>query len=262
MRALLMLVMAFALAVPAAVVLEKAPGAAAWSGIAVDLEHPSYAAKGARVQCTLTIAGGPAGDVGGNYSYKVEIQGSNTTGSSVTPQAGTSESGVFKLNITMPRSAPQTIKIVVNATSKEWRTKVAVSTEVTFQMKVVDPILIRAEVYNTGPVDARNVTARFYADGVLLTTQIFNVSAGSSSKLSYNWTFASIKSGKHVVTVYVDDPSRVVEFSDGNNVFSQTIYVGKQSNPAGVVLVVGIIIMSVLVALMYIAKPPRRSKKT
>ena len=261
LRPLLAAVLALCLAIPGAVVLLGADDAAAYSGISVDLDHPSYAAKGSKLALVLIISGGPAGEIGGNFTYRAELDGLNTTGAAITPSTGTSQSGVFKLNLTLPTQAPQTLKILINATSKEWKSGTSTHTESTFEIKVVDPIVITATVHNAGTVDARNVTAKFYADGSLLTSMIFNVTAGSSASLEYNWTFATIKSGKHVVTVTVDDSEGVVEFSDGNNVFSQTIYVGEQGNPAGVVLVIGVIIASILVALMFLAKPPKRSKK-
>jgi len=260
-RALLMLALAFSIALPIASVTYLTHDAAAWSGVSIDLVHPAYAAKGQVVECVLTVEGGPAGDSVGNFSYRAEIVGTNTTGSAVNPSTGTSATGVFVLNITMPKSAPQTIKIKINATSKESASSVSITAEREFSMKVVDPVVILATVFNNGPVDARNVTARFYADSELLETRIFSVSANSSKQIEYNWTFLDIKKGKHVITVTVDDPNNIVEFSDGNNVFSRTVYVGKQGNPAGAVLTVGIIIMSVLVGLMYMSKPQARKKK-
>ena len=254
-------ILALSLAFSGVAVLMTVPEAEGWSGISVDLEHPSYAAKGAKIPLVLIILGGPAAEIGGNYTYKAEIDGRNTTGAAISPSTGTSDSGVFKLNVTLPEDAPQTLKILINATSKEWRTKTSTYTESTFEIKVVDPIVITATVYNSGSVDARNVTARIYADGSLLASMMFNVSAKSSEDLVYNWTFAKIKSGKHVITVSVDDPAGLVEFSDGNNEFSRTVYIGSQGNPAGVILSIGVIIAAILVALMFIAKPPRRTKK-
>jgi subtilase family serine protease len=102
------------------------------------------------------------------------------------------------------------------------------------------------------------VKAEFYADGILLGEQVFDVAAGESRVVMYNWTWANIDDGEHVVTVVIDDGDGLVEFSDGNNVYSTTIYVGSQGNPIGGVLTVAVIIMSVLVALVYLAKPAKR----
>ena len=260
-RAFLVFMMASLMIAPVAWMTHPTADAAAVSGVSIDLAHPTFAGKNQTVECVLTITGGPAGDTTGNFSYKAEIIGTNTTGSAVTPSSGGSPSGVFILNVTMPATAPQTIKIRINATSRESASSTLSTAESDFSMKVVDPIVIRATIYNTGAVDAKNVTAKFYADGELLETRVINVSAGSSKQIEYNWTFLSIKKGKHVITVSVNDPDKVVEFSDGNNVFSRTVYVGKQGNPTGAVLTIGIIIMSVLVGLIYISKPPPRKKK-
>lgn len=260
-RAFLVLLLMFSMVLPIASVIHPTHDAAAWSGVSIDLEHPTYAAKEQIVKCVLTVEGGPAGDSAGNYSYKAEIVGDNTTGSAVNPSTGVSATGVFVMNVTMPKTAPQTIKIRINATSKDSATSVSSSAEREFSMKVVDPIVISTTVYNKGPVDAVDVAVRFYADDELLEERNISVSAGSSAQIKYNWTFLDIRKGKHVITVAVDDPNNIVEFSDGNNVYSRTIYVGKQGNPAGAVLTIGIIIMSVLVVLMYMSKPQARKKK-
>ncbi len=247
------------LALPATV--QLASNAAAYGGISIQLDRPSFAGKGETVVCTLVITGGPAEDEGGDYSYEAEIVADNTTGSSVNPSTGSSASGVFKLNITMPGEAPQKIKIGINATSKGGSPQVTKYLEQEFEMKVVDPIVITATVYNNGEVDALNVTAKFYADGTYLASRIFNVTAGSSVVLTHNWTFDSIRSGKHVITVVVDDANKVVEFSTGNNAYSLTIYVGDEGNPLGAVLTIGVIVVSVFVGLMWLQKPQKRGKK-
>ena len=89
---------------------------AAFSGIEVNLDRPSFAGTDQKVECTLTVRGGPAGDLGGNYSYVAEVIGTNTTGSSVVPSTATSPTGVWKFNVTMPSVGDQKIKIRINAT--------------------------------------------------------------------------------------------------------------------------------------------------
>lgn len=228
----------------------------AYTPVEISLELPSFAATLQAIPCTLEISGGPA-ELGANFTYKAEIIAGNTTGSSVSPSTGSAASGVFNLTITMPGEA-QDIKVKINATSRTPNSSEYVSKVKEFEIKVVAPIVITATVYNTGHVDAENVTAKFYADGIVLGEQKFAVAAGQSKELVHNWTWANIADGKHVVTVIIDDADGIVEFSDGNNVYSMTIYVGSQGNPVGGVLTVGVIIMSVLVTLMILAKPGKR----
>jgi len=254
---------AFLLAMPFISVLRPSTDAAAYSGISVSIDKPLFAGKSETVLVKVIMQGGPAADIGGNYSYKdITMTGANTTEWKVDPVSQTSESGVFKFNLTMPAEPGQNVKISLNATSTEWKTGESTYTSAEFEIKVVDPIVITAQVFNKGVVDAVNATARIYADGLLLDTQVINVTAGSSKTITHNWTFSSIRNGKHVITVTIDDPSGLVEFNDGNNEFTITIYVGVQGNPAGAVLTVGLMIVIVIFVLTYMQKPMKRGKKT
>lgn len=252
----------FVLALSMVGTLKPSSQAAAYSGVSVDIDSPTFASTHQKVLVTIIVVGGPATDVGGNYTYKdVAMTGRNTTGWDIDKETQTSDNGVFKFNLTMPGEADQKVKISLNAISTEWRTGNEENTTASFEIRVVEPIVITAEVFNNGNVDAVNATARFYGDGVLLATQVFNVTAGSSEIVSHNWTFSSISDGKHVITVTIDDPNNLVEFSDGNNMYTMTIYVGDEGNPAGIILSVGLIIVVIIFVLTYLQKPAKRGKK-
>lgn len=261
-RLLMIVALLTAFALPMGLIHGGSGNAAALSDISIQLDVPSFAGKSQKVACTLMISGGPAGAFGGNYSYRAEIVADNRTGSSVFPSSGTSSTGVFKINITMPGEAFQKIKVKINATSEE---EVITGGESVYKVKefeveIVDPIIIEATVYNVGAVDAEGVEAKFYADETLLGSMTFAVPADSSKIITYNWTWASVPNGEHVVKVVIDDPNSIVEFSDGNNVYSMTVYIGSVGNPVGAVLSVGVIIMSVFVMLTFLQKPQKRKK--
>ena len=167
---------------------------------------------------------------------------------------------MFKLNLTMPEEAGQTIIVVFSVTSLDYRSRDSVNQTFEYEIKIVTPIVVTAEVFNRGTVDAVNVTASFFADGDLLGTLDFSLAAGDSRTLYYNWTFSSIKDGKHVVTVSVDDENDIVELSNGNNAFSRTIYVGDQSNIIGGVLLFAVMFLGVIVLLTYFQKPAKKKK--
>jgi len=262
-RAMLVFALTFMLALPAAAVLMPVENAEAYSGINIEFQRPAFAGKSQVVGCTVRLSGGPAGDEGGNYTYRIELSAENSTGAVASPNTASDPSGVFKFNLTMPGEADQTLTVTVNATSKSTKTSASSSDEMNFKIKIVDPIVITAQVFNMGSVDAKNATAKFYADGDLLGTRVFNLSAGQSTKLMYNWTFLKISDGKHVVTVVIDDANSLVEFSDGNNVLSQTIYVGGGGNPAGAVLTIAVIVAAFFVVMTYFQKPGgKKPKKT
>jgi hypothetical protein len=249
-----------ALAIPLFAVLPTAQNAQAYSDIIINLDCPNYAGKLEPVSCKLSVTGGPAGDMGGNFSYKMEIIADNKTGSLVSPSSGSSSTGLFNMTVTMPGEAPQTIKLRVNVTSEDLNSGDTRDKVKDFEIKIVDPIVITATVYNTGAVQAKNVSAKFYADDQFLGERKFDLPAGESTTLLYNWTWLNVAPGKHTVTVVLDSDDSIVEFSTGNNVYSMTIYVGEKSNPLGGVLTIGVIVMSVLVFLTYLQKPASRKK--
>ncbi len=262
-RLLLVVMLVAVLAMPGSLLSQTSSNAAAYSSISIVFDHPEFGAASKQVQCKITMYGGPAADLGGQYNWTADVTGSlNSTGSAIVPSVGAaSESGVWVVNVTLPGQGDQTVTVKIVGTSKASSSGASVTVSSEFEMKVVVPVVIKATVSNTGSVDANNVTAKVFADGVLLSTQIINVTAGSTATISYNWTFLKIKSGRHVVTVTVNDPSGVVEFSNGNNAFSQVIFIGTPGNPAGVALTIGVIIAAILVALMWLQKPLRRPLK-
>ena len=241
--------------------LPVADNAGAYTDISIGIDCPTFGAKKEVIECTLTVTGGPAGDLGGNFSYKAEIMADNETGSLLSPSTGESSTGVFKLNITLPGYAPQTIKVRFNVTSEDLVSGDSTEKTRDVEIKVVDPIVLRATVHNTGSVAAVNVTAEFYADDIYLGMRTFNLAAGASTVIVFNWTWANIANGKHTATVVIDDTNGLVEFSNGDNVLILTIYVGDESNPLGAVLTVGVIIMAVFVFLTYLQKPSSTRKK-
>lgn len=262
-RLVLAALLVTALAFPGSLLSQTATNASAYSPINMVFEHPDFGGIGKQVQCTISMYGGPAADYGGEYNWTSEITASvNSTGAAVTPSVGAPRAvGLWVVNVTMPGTGNQTVTIKITGTSSAGSIDASVTVSSEFEIRVVVPIVIKATVANTGDVDAKNVTARIFADGTLLNTQQINVSAGSTATITYNWTFLSISEGRHVITVTVDDPSNVVEFSNGNNVFSQVIYVGEPGNPAGVALTIGVIIAAILVVLMYLQKPVKRPLK-
>jgi len=260
-RLMLALLAVASIVLPLIAVLPAAPNASAFSGIEVAIQGPTFGGINETIQLVMTISGGPAED-GGNYSYGATIVGANTTGASVNPASAPSQSsGVFKLNVTLPVFAPETITLRVNATSQNPTNTFTDTLQKDYKISVVVPVLLKATLVNKGAVPASNVTAKFFADGTLLHTEIVNITTNGTQVLTYNWTFLKLSRGKHIVAITVDDPNKIVEFSDGNNVITREIWYGKQSNVPGAVLTAGVIILAVLVFLMWLQKPMRKPKK-
>ncbi len=187
----------------------------------IRLDGPTALATGSSQMYTLTISGGP-GEEGGNFSYKISLNGLNTTGASVSPVTGNSTSGTFSLNITAP-SIPQTLKVVVNATSGNSARSVRL--EKTFSIQILRPIVISQGILNSGDIEAKNVLVKFYVDDVFIGSKVVDVPAKSNVTVKYDWIAQNERPGEHRVKVVMDAQNELVELSEGNNVAYHTIYI-------------------------------------
>ena len=203
------------------VALLPAGNVSAAGDVFVRLDGPVAMATGSSQMYTLTISGGP-GEEGGNFSYRISLSGLNTTGASVSPMTGNSTSGTFSLNITAP-SIPQTLKIMVNATSSN--AAKAVTVEKTFSIQILRPIVISQGILNSGDIEAKNVLVKFYVDDRFIGSKVVDVPAKSNVTVKYEWIAVNEKPGAHQVKVVMDASNELVELSEGNNVAYSTIYI-------------------------------------
>jgi len=230
-------------------------GPAAASGdVFVRLDGPTALATGSSQIYTLTISGGP-GEEGGNFSYSIGLSGLNTTGASVSPTTGNSTSGSFSLNITAP-AIPQTLKVMVNATSHNAAKSVTV--EKSFSIIILRPIVISQKIVNTGDVEAKNVLVKFYVDDSFIGSQVVDsIPAKSDATVEYKWLAEHESPGKHEVKVVVDSQNELVELSEGNNVAYHTIYISG-GNTIGAVLWAVIGVLIAVLFLLYSMKGKRK----
>jgi len=239
------------------IVLPFASGPTAAAGTSAVLEGPTVLAKGAKVEYTLSVSGGPGGFPGGGYTYTAKLVGKNLTGSSVTPNSGANASGAFRFNVTAP-TAPGTVTLQVDikstfgANSEELRREL--------ELTVVTPILFVVTLRNTGPVAANDVEVDFYVDGSFLGSKSSDVPAAGSVVVSYEWAVANLRTGKHVVTAIIDRNGELVEFSTGDNVLTQTFYIEPEQNLAGIILSPLVAVLAVLLTLALLRKPGRRPR--
>ncbi len=219
----------------------------------IRLDGPTAMATGSSQMYTLTISGGP-GEEGGNFSYRISLDGLNTTGASVSPMTGNSTSGTFSLNITAP-NIPQTLKVMVNATSSNAARSVTV--EKTFSIQILRPIVISQGILNSGDMEAKNVLVKFYVDDKFIGSKVVDVPAKSNVTVKYDWIAVNEKPGAHQVKVVLDASNELVELSEGNNVAYSTIYI-KGSNTLTTILWVSIASLLVLLFLLYSMKGKKK----
>ena len=190
-----------------------------------------------------------------NFSFSAKIIGTNLVGAKVTPDNGTDSSGSFSLKIT-GASAVGKMKVEINATAFEadstwYRIK-------EFEIDVVRPIYIDAVLVNSGNITANNVSVQMIIDGVLMETKYYNLSAQGIASVNFTWVFSTIPQGKHIIKLIIDDESKIVEFSKGDNVISMDVYYSDSGNLLRGILSLMIIFVGVILFLTIIQKGKKK----
>lgn len=226
------------------------------------LDGPQVVTTGSVTMYTLVMVGGPA-EIGiGNYSYKASLSGDgDTSGSTVTQTGGPSSSGTFHLNLTAPDEA-QKLTLTIECTSAG--ASGTVKSTLTYQVRAVDPVVISAEIMNTGEVAAVDVpiSLQVYQDGqwVEFYSTAIDLAAGESYQFRYNWTALDLSPGEHKVRMVLDPENQIVTFEGGASVYETTIYY-KMPGYGWVNTLIWVLIAALGVTIFFVWRRPNRGKK-
>ena len=190
-----------------------------------------------------------------SYSYTAKIVGSNLAGATVTPNNATGSTGSFSLRVTGASVAGK-MTVEINATAFEadatwYRIK-------DFDVDVVRPVYIDADIINYGNISVNNVSVQMIIDDVLMETKYYNVSARGDALVNFSWVFSTIPQGKHTVKLVIDEESKIIEFSKGDNVLSFDIYYSDSGNLLRGILSIMIIFVGVILFLTIIQKGKKK----
>jgi hypothetical protein len=227
------------------------------------IDGPQVVAANSVTMYTLVMFGGPA-EVGvGNYSYTATLTGDGDTyGSTFLPgTGGPATEGTFYINLTAPAEA-QTLTIDVECRSIG-ATQTVTST-ITFQVKVVDPIILWTTVENTGEVPAVDVpiSLQVYQDGewVEFHRTTIDLAAGESYEFQYNWTALDMAPGEYKVRMVLDPNNHIVTFEGGASVYETTIYY-QMSGYGWVNTLIWLMIVALGATIFLIWRRPTKGKK-
>lgn len=186
----------------------------------------------------------------GNYTWNASV-----SSGTVTPTKGTTGAENLTLTVTAGTTTGDLVLTVgltngvVNQTEK-------------YTIHVVKPVVITADVRNTGNVTLTNVPVQFKADGAVLNTTTFTIPANSTKTLTYNWTAGGLSDGDHTVQIVLDPNSEFVTFLDGTTTFSATFHKGGTIfGTLDLLLVVIVILLLVVVFLTYSNRGRKKKKK-
>jgi CARDB len=185
----------------------------------------------------------------GNYTWTATA----TTGT-VAPASGQGNAENFTLTVTAPTTTGDMALSVslsngtVNNTAK-------------YTIHVVDPVVITAQVKNTGNVTLQNVPVQFLVDGAVVNETTFTIGANSNMTLTYNWTSSGLSNGQHTVQIVLD-PNQQVKFIDGTTTFSSNFYVGDAGwGLANIVLTIVFVLLLLILFFTYMGRG-RKKKRT
>lgn len=192
-----------------------------------------------------------------NYSYSATIIEEEVFGGAISPTNGTSGDGIFNLTIT-GASTPGTMIVQVNATADEFgKTWYRIER---FEIEIVNSVIIKAPIENKGSAPVNNVSVKMLVDGVLVEEKRISLNPISRIDVTFNWTFSSIAEGRHVITLIIDDPSGVAEFSEGNNVLTKEVYYVTSGNWLRGILALAIMFIAFVLIMTLLQKSTKKRK--
>ncbi len=189
-----------------------------------------------------------------SYGYIATIVGA-TAGASVTPNNGTGVDGLFNMSI-KGSTATGKITVRINATAVEgnitwFRVR-------DFEFDVVKPVYVDAVLLNLGYSPANNVSINMLVDGQLKDTKYFNIEANSSLSVNFTWVFGTLTQGKHAITLILDNQSKQVEFSRGDNIVTVDVYFSESGNPLRGLMSIMIIFIGVILFFTIMSKGTKK----
>jgi hypothetical protein len=234
------------------------------TSIVTTVAGPSVVSLGGVTQYTITVQGGPAAQTNGTYSCKVTMTGFAATNATlINSGASSSNSGVFKFNLSTPQVLGDlTINVFASSTSLDGTTT-TYNNDTKSNVKVITPVVFSVTIKNTGNMAVTNIPVYFYVDSNQDPVYVarVNVSALATKVVTYNWTTTSLSAGSHVLKVEIDPKATFILFERGGTVMTTTFYYNQAGfGTTNAILYVAIIVLIVAVFLVYRRPMPRKKK--
>ncbi len=190
--------------------------AASTEKIKTQINGPTSVITGGTYKYTVTIIGAPNAD---KWGCVVNV----SQGGKAVPENYTSQtSSTFTVTVQSPAKEGD-FTITVNGTadignSTYWN-------KVEYKVKAVQPYIVTATIYNSGEVDANNVSVSLFADGKFQYTTSVSIPSGKSSTATLKWNPSGFSDGVHTLEIRID-PSSNLTFEGGKAVLIKQVYVG------------------------------------
>lgn len=180
------------------------PPAQGQGAVAVFISAPDNVALGETFAVNVTVTGGPAED-DGSYILSAFLRGPDLTGAAPledNPLQRVEVNGTFVFNVTMP-TVDQVVELVVEGNST--RGEVFSLGTATKQIRVWVPLVVSAQVRNTGAIEVQAVPAfLFINERQVAETEIDSLTPGESKTISFSYLPVDLGVGTHTLEVRVD----------------------------------------------------------
>ena len=166
---------------------------------------------------TIRIEGAPDAD---KWGYQI-----NMTGGSATPANGSSDtSSEFKVRIKAP-TIEGDFTINVNGTADIGNT--TYWNKIEYKVHAFKPSTVKVNLYNSGDVNANNVSVSLYIDGKFQYKTTADVPSGQSKSIDLKWNPKAFGEGVHKMKIVLDDSNNLTFLDNGKTVFVEDIYIGQ-----------------------------------
>lgn len=187
------------------------------SKIRTVIHGPKEVLVGERYTYTIEIEGIPDAD---KWSYEITM-----SDGSAEPLNGTSENeNVFLVNITAP-SVEGDFTITVNGTADVGNTTYWHKIE--YKVTAVEPYIIKAKLYNSGSVDAKNVSVSLYVDGKFQYRITVDVPSHQNNTVELKFNPKDFSDGLHRARIVIDDSNGLLFLDNGKTEMDIKIYIGE-----------------------------------
>ena len=231
------------------------------------IDGPLAVNVGSVTQYTVTIIGGPAESTNGTYSYTILMSGHASANATLTPNTGSSKTGVFKFNLTTPKVLGDlTLTLQAKSVSADGSNTTYKNDTSPFVVRVVSPVVFTVNIKNTGNMTVTNIPVYFwvdYKDNTSIPVYVANVTVNalSTKVISYNWTATSLGPGSHELKVQIDPNATFVLFEAGGRNQTTTFYYNQSGyGTINALLYVSLVVLVFVVFLTYRRKAPRKKK--
>ncbi|MCI4325197.1 MAG: hypothetical protein L3K00_04875 [Thermoplasmata archaeon] len=242
LRLLLVAALLVAAVVPALSAVPAARATPSYGPLSGTISGPANLGETQNASYVVNVSGGPAvasnGTQVGIYSYNASVTGTNTTGVSFSPSAGSIPNGTVTLQLRVSNIS-QLLTLYVLVTSSESGTNA--TQNLSYSVNVLVPYRISATLVagSSGTVSPFVLTVTL--DGTPVgAIPVGTLTAGAHTPIAYSYVNPNLAPGWHTFSISLAEEHGLVSFAGGAESISVSFYVAGPPPNDSVFLVIGI----------------------